>query len=76
MLTQRINWHNESKRKRATFHLTATHDDRYLAAVPISQLTERRWRPFALLAEITFLPFLVDILSLNPCLFLLFLLLG
>jgi hypothetical protein len=42
----------------------------------MSLLTDREWRPFALLAASTFLPFLVDILCLKPCLFLLFLLWG
>jgi len=48
----------------------------YCPAVPIALLTEREWRPLALLAERTLRPFLVDILCLKPCLFLLFLFRG
>jgi len=48
----------------------------YLPAVPISLLTESEWRPFALRALIILRPFLVDILSRNPCLLRRFLLLG
>jgi hypothetical protein len=39
----------------------------------ISSETVSFLRPFALLAASTFLPFAVDILSLKPCLFFLFL---
>jgi hypothetical protein len=39
----------------------------------ISSETVSRLRPFALRALITFCPFTVDILFLNPCLFLRFL---
>jgi hypothetical protein len=42
----------------------------------ISLLTLREWRPLALLAASTFLPFFVAMRALKPCLFLLFLLWG
>jgi hypothetical protein len=48
----------------------------YFFEVPMSLLTVSEWRPLALLAESTLRPFLVAILALKPCLFLLFLLLG
>jgi hypothetical protein len=41
-----------------------------------SDETESFFLPFALRAEITLLPLAVDILSLNPCLFVLFFLDG
>lgn len=41
-----------------------------------TELTVNLFLPLALLLANTFLPFLVDILSLKPCLFLLFLLDG
>ena len=41
-----------------------------------TELTVKRFLPLALLLANTFLPFLVDILSRKPCLFLLFLLDG
>lgn len=46
-------------------------DENYLFA--LEALTVKLFLPFALLAAKTLLPFGVDILSLKPCLFLLFL---
>ena len=48
----------------------------YCPAVPIALLTEREWRPLALLEARTLRPFFVDILCRKPCLFLLFLFRG
>lgn len=53
----------------AFYHISCT--DIYLLAR--AELMVRLFLPFALLAAKTLLPFGVDILSLKPCLFLLFL---
>ena len=61
-----------SKRKNLldTYYLY-TKNEYYLFA--LTSLTVNLFLPFALLAANTLLPFGVDILSLKPCLFLLFL---
>ena len=62
-----------SKRKKSFRHILFhfTQNEYYLFA--LASLTVNLFLPFALLAANTLLPFGVDILSLKPCLFLLFL---
>jgi len=78
MLSQRIEIHNSQdvKEQGSENQRPSRAPNSYFVAVPISQLTVRRCRPLALLDARTLRPFFVDILNLNPCLFLLFLLLG